>query len=145
MNSLSFRFIHFLSSEVSFHDLTYSIISRLSSITLPSVNCRTGTVPFGEISIIWSGLSRNMTSLCSTSKPLRIIAILALIAYGHLRKEYRIGNFMDSNSFQNKSSSSSSTSKRSSLSSSVFFAVSFAAGFSAFVGASALSFSSSLG
>jgi len=40
----------------------------------------TGTVPFGEISIMWFGLSRNNTSRCSTSVFERIMAILARIA-----------------------------------------------------------------
>ena len=54
--------------------------SRLSSITSPEFNKRTGTVPFGDNSSMEGGLSLKRTSRNSTCCPLTETAILARIA-----------------------------------------------------------------
>ena len=58
----------------------HSIISLLSSITVPFGKSKTGTVPFGEQSNISAGLSENLISRSSTSVALAFIAIRARIA-----------------------------------------------------------------
>ncbi len=56
------------------------MISRLSSITRPSGNSSTGTVPFGETAIISDGLLRKTTSRNAHVWPLVEIAMRARIA-----------------------------------------------------------------
>ena len=104
MNSVSLYLINSFWNSISIlyqfefeRIIAHFIISILSSITFPSDNNSTGTVPLDEILYNSLGLDLNKISLNSILIFDFEIANLARIAYGQRRNEYNIGKISVAN------------------------------------------------